>query len=78
MSEAKTLLRWRAAVTRAARQTLGARWRSTLEALEAARSEYSALRAAAADMRALRRAAQRVQGLEQLHAVLAGELLAGR
>ncbi len=78
MSEALTLLRWRAAVTRAARQTLGARWRSTLEALEAARNEYSALRSTAADVRALRRAAQRVQGLEQLHAVLARELLAGR
>jgi len=75
MSEAPTFARWRAAVTQAARQTLSARWRSTLEALEAARLEYGALRdAAAVDVHALRKAAQRVHDLEQLRAVLAREL----
>jgi hypothetical protein len=67
--------RWRAAVTQAARQTLAARWRSTLDALESARQEYGALRACAAlDVRALRKSAQRIHDLEQLRAVLAGEL----
>lgn len=75
MSETATLARWRAALRRAAQQTLGACWRSTLEALEAARGEYGALRAAAAiDVRALRKAAQRVHDLEQLRTVLAREL----
>jgi hypothetical protein len=59
----------------AARQTLTARWRSTLEALESARREYGALRMSVSlDVRALRKAAQRVHDLEQLRAVLAGEL----
>jgi len=75
MSEAPTIKRWRAALTRAARQTLSARWRSTLEALEAARAEYGVLRAAAAtDVRAVRKAAQRLHDLEQLRAVLSREL----
>jgi hypothetical protein len=70
-----TLARWRAALTEAARQTLGARWRSTLDELEAARAEYRALYGAAAvDVRALRKAAQRIHDLEQLRAVLAREL----
>ena len=70
-----TLARWRAALTAAARQTLGARWRSTLYELEAARAEYRALYGAAAvDVRALRKAAQRIHDLEQLRAVLAREL----
>jgi len=78
VSETVSLARWRAAVARAARQTLAARWRSTLEALEAARVEYGALHAAAAiDVRALRKAAQRVHDLEQLRAVLARELRVG-
>lgn len=78
MSQAPILARWRAAVTRAAQQTLGARWRSTLEALEAARLEYSLLHTAAViDVRAVRKAAQRVHDLEQLRAVLARELLVG-
>ncbi len=78
MSEAPFRTRWRAAVTGAARQTLSARWRSTLEALEAARREYGALRTAAAvDVRAVRKAAQRVHDLEQLRAVLARELCMG-
>jgi hypothetical protein len=65
-------------VTQAARQTLSARWRSTLEALESARLEYRTLHAAAAiDVRALRKAAQRVHDLEQLRAVLARELVVG-
>jgi hypothetical protein len=65
-------------VTQAARQTLSARWRSTLEALESARLEYRTLHAAARiDVRALRKAAQRVHDLEQLRAVLARELLVG-
>ena len=69
--------RWHTAVTGAARQTLSARWRSTLEALEAARREYGELRCAATiDVRAVRRAAQRVHDLEQLRAVLARELAA--
>ena len=75
MSQAPTLTRWRAALTQAARRTLGARWRSTLDALEAAQVEYQALsRAAAIDARALRKAAQRIHDLEQLRAVLAREL----
>jgi hypothetical protein len=65
-------------VTQAARQTLSARWRSTLEALEAARLEYGTLHAAKAiDVRAVRKAAQRVHDLEQLRAVLAREMLVG-
>jgi hypothetical protein len=68
-------MRWRRALTQAARRTLGARWRSTLEALEAAQVEYRALQgAAAADVRALRKAAQRIHDLEQLRSVLAREL----
>jgi hypothetical protein len=79
MSQAPTLTRWRAALTQAARRTLGARWRSTLEALEAARIEYRTLHAAAAvDVRALRKAAQRIHDLEQLRAVLARELQVSR
>lgn len=75
MSQAPILTRWRAALTQAARHTLGARWRSTLEALEAARVEYRALYCAAAvDVRALRKAAQRIHDLEQLRSVLAHEL----
>jgi hypothetical protein len=63
-------------VSQAARQTLGARWRGTLAALEAARAEYSALHAAAAvDVRAVRKTAQRIHDLEQLRTVLARELL---
>jgi hypothetical protein len=70
-----TAVRWRAALSQAARQTLAARWRGTLEALEAAWLEYRALHGAAAiDVRALRKAAQRVHDLEQLRAVLAHEL----
>jgi uncharacterized heparinase superfamily protein len=68
-------MRWRAALLQAARRTVGARWRSSLAALEAARSEYRALhRAAAVDVRALRKAAQRVHDLEQRCAVLTREL----
>ena len=79
MSQAPTLMRWRAALTQAARHTLGARWRSTLEALEAARIEYRALHAAAAvDARALRKAAQRIHDLERLREVLARELQVSR
>jgi hypothetical protein len=53
MSQAPTLMRWRAALTRAARRTVAARWRNTLEALEAARLEHRALyTAAAVDVRA--------------------------
>jgi hypothetical protein len=67
--------RWRAALMQAARQTLTARWRSTLDALESARHEYRVLRGCVRlDVRALRKAAQRVHDLEQLRAVLAGEL----
>jgi hypothetical protein len=77
MSQAPTLTRWRAALTQAARRTLGARWRTTLDALQAAQVEYQALyRAAAIDVRALRKAAQRIHDLEQLRAVLARELQA--
>jgi hypothetical protein len=75
MSQTPTLTRWRAALTQAARHTLGARWRSTLEVLAAARVEYRALyRASAVDVRALRKAAQRIHDLEQLSSVLAREL----
>jgi hypothetical protein len=78
MSQSPKFVRWKSAVTEAARQTLSARWRSTLEALESARLEHRTLHAAAAiDVRALRKAAQRVHDLEQLRAVLARELLVG-
>jgi hypothetical protein len=67
--------RWRAALSQAAQQTLAARWRGTLAALESARRDYRALHAATAiDVRALRKAAQRVHDLEQLRAVLSHEL----
>ena len=75
MSQPTTALRWRSALSQAARQTLAARWRGTIEALNTARLEYRALYAAAAtDVRALRKAAQRVHDLEQLRAVLQREL----
>jgi hypothetical protein len=75
MPQEPTLVRWRAALTQAARDTLGTRWRNTLEALEAARAEYRALHAVAAvDVRTLRKAAQRIHDLEQLRSVLAHEL----
>ena len=75
MRQMTTAGRWRAALSQAARQTLAARWRGTLEALEVARREYRALHGvAAADVRALRKAAQRVHDLEQRRAVLAHEL----
>jgi hypothetical protein len=76
MPESNTALRWRAALSQAARESLAARWRGTLEALHAARLEHCALYAAAkTDVRALRKAAQRVHDLEQLRAVLEHELL---
>ena len=81
MSQPTTAQRWRAALSQAARRTLLARWRSTVEALGAARFEYRALHRAppaAVDVRALRKAAQRVHDLEQLRAVLARELAASR
>jgi len=75
MSQPSTAARWRDALSEAARHTLAARWRVTLEALEAARREYRVqYRAAAIDVRSLRKAAQRVHDLEQLRAVLAREL----
>ena len=75
MSQDLAPLRWRAALMQAARQTLTARWRGTLEALESARHDYGALRTSLTlDVRALRKAAQRVHDLEQLRAVLAREL----
>ena len=75
MPQLTTPGRWQAALSQAARQTLAARWRSTLEALETARREYRLLHGAAAiDVRALRKAAQRLHDLEQLRAVLAREL----
>lgn len=68
--------RWKMAVTQAARQVLAARWRSTLEALDAARAEYGQLHSAiVVDVRAVRKAAQRVQELELLRTVLGRELL---
>jgi hypothetical protein len=71
-------LRWRAAVTHAARQVLTVRWHSTLDALECARREYFFLRAAVAiDVQALRKSAQRLHDLEQLRAVLAREFFVG-
>lgn len=79
MPEAPALSRWKAAVTQAARQVLTARWRSTLDALEAARADYGRLYAATAiDVRAVRKAAQRVHELEQLRTVLAHEVLGAR
>jgi hypothetical protein len=75
MSQAHAPLRWRAAVMQAARQTLAARWRGTLDALELARHEYGTLRACVTlDVRALRKTAQRIHDLEQLRTVLAREL----
>jgi plasmid stabilization system protein ParE len=77
MSQLSAPSRWRTALTQAARETLTARWRSTLEGLEAARHEYRTLRTAiAVDVRAVRKAAQRMHDLEQLRTVLAGELTA--
>ena len=68
-------LRWKTALAQAAQQTLSARWRNTLDALERARADYRALHGASPiDVRALRKAAQRVHDLEQLRAVLALEL----
>jgi hypothetical protein len=68
-------VRWRAAVIRAAREVLAARWRSTLEALDQAHAEYArARRARVIDVRALRKAAQRVYGLEQLRGILGHDL----
>jgi hypothetical protein len=62
-------------LTQAARRTLAARWRGTVDALQAARLEHRALyNAAAVDVRALRKVAQRIHGLEQLRAVLTREL----
>jgi hypothetical protein len=81
MSQPPSVQRWREALSQAARQTLLARWRSTVEALGAARLEYRMLyRAppATVDVRALRKAAQRVHDLEQLRAVLARELATSR
>ena len=69
------LTRWRIALAHAARRSLAARCRSTLEALEAARTEYRRMHCATAvDAGALRKAAQRVRALEQLRAALAREL----
>lgn len=77
MPQAPPFARWRAAVRQAARRMLAARWRSTIEALEAARAEYGVLHSAAPiDVRAVRKAAQRIHDLEQLRAVLARELTA--
>jgi hypothetical protein len=70
-------MRWHAALTQAARDTLGARWRNTLGALQAARAEH-ALHAAAVDVRAFGKAAQRIHDLEQLRSVLARELQVSR
>lgn len=68
-------LRWKAALSAAARQTLTVRWRETLRALRAAQLEYRELYSAhQTDIRALRKAAQRIHDLEQLRTVLAGEL----
>ncbi len=79
MSQAAALGRWKATVTQAARQVLLARWRSTLEALEAARAEYGRLHGAEAiDVRSVRKAAQRVHELEQLRTILAYELHGAR
>jgi hypothetical protein len=70
--------RWQTALSKAARQTLTARWRSTLEALYVARREYGFLHSApAVDVRAVRKTAQRIHDLEQLRAVLARELFVG-
>lgn len=67
--------RWKAALSAAARQTLGARWRSTIHALRAAELEYRALYSAEpVDIRALRKTAQRIHDLEQQRRALAGEL----
>jgi hypothetical protein len=76
MSATTILARWRAALSQAAQQTLPARWRSTVAALEAARLEHRRLRSAnVTDVRALRKAAQRIHDLEQLRVVLARELV---
>jgi hypothetical protein len=73
--ESDSAARWRAAVSRAARESLASRARATLELLEVARLEHRALYSAVqTDVRALRKAAQRVHDLEQLRAVLVREL----
>ena len=79
MPQTPVPIRWRTAVSHAARDVLTARFRSTLEALESARADYMRKRLAAGiDVRALRKAAQRVNDLEQLRTVLAHDLLAPR
>ena len=79
MSDAPRPARWHTAATHAARQVLTARWRSTLEALDAARAEHGSLHTlAVVDVRAVRKAAQRVQELEQLRLALAREILTSR
>ena len=78
MSQTSILTRWRAALTQAARHSLGERWRSTLEALETARLEYRTLHTAAGvDASVLRKVARRMRALEQLQTVLVRELRAG-
>ena len=67
--------RWQAAVAQAARQVLLARWRSSLDSLEQARSDYRRLSAAGVpEAGALRKAVQRIRALEQVRGVLAREL----
>jgi hypothetical protein len=79
MPQTPVPIRWRTAVSRAARDVLTARFRSTLEALDSARADHTRLRLATViDVRALRKAAQRVYDLEQLRSVLAHDLLAPR
>lgn len=78
MPQAAVFLRWRTALAKAARRTIDARWRSTLEALETARLEYRTLHTAAAvDASVLRKVARRMRALEQLQTVLVRELRAG-
>jgi len=62
MPQATVLLRWRTALAKAARRTIGARWRSTLEVVDA---------------RGLRKVARRMRALEQMQTVLARELRVG-
>src|SRR5271156_5633591 len=79
MSQTPAFSRWRATVTQAARQVLSARWRSTLEALEAARAEYGRLYGGEdIDVHAWQKASQRAHEPGQLRPAPARALLAAR
>lgn len=75
MSQETIHSRWHPAMSAASRQTLVVRWRTTTNALRAARLAYRSLYSASeTDIRALRKAAQRIHDLEQLRSALESDL----